>query len=51
MYLRALRGSEETLGAKHTSTLDTVNDLGSLYAGQGKVQEAEEMYLRALREY
>ena len=49
LYLRALRGYEEALGAKHTSTLNTVNNLGILYADQGKLKEVEEMYLRALR--
>jgi tetratricopeptide (TPR) repeat protein len=49
MYLRALRGKEEAMGAKHTSTLETVNNLGVLYANQGKMKEAEEMFLRALR--
>jgi tetratricopeptide (TPR) repeat protein len=49
MYLRALRGFEKAWGAEHTSTLDTVNNLGNLYADQGKIAEAEEMYLRALR--
>jgi tetratricopeptide (TPR) repeat protein len=49
MYLRALRGKEEAWGAKHTSTLETVNNLGNLYWKQGKIKEAEEMYLRALR--
>jgi tetratricopeptide (TPR) repeat protein len=34
---------------EHTSTLNTVNNLGLLYAYQGKVVEAE-MYMRALRE-
>jgi tetratricopeptide (TPR) repeat protein len=51
LYLRVLRGKEEALGAKHTSILDTVHNLGSLYAKQGKIKEAEEMYLRALRGY
>lgn len=37
MYERALRGYEEALGPKHTSTLDTVNNLGLLYADQGKL--------------
>ncbi|PSN58583.1 hypothetical protein BS50DRAFT_133092, partial [Corynespora cassiicola Philippines] len=32
MYSRALQGREEALGPKHTSTLDTVNNLGALYA-------------------
>jgi tetratricopeptide (TPR) repeat protein len=48
LYMRALRGCEEVLGAKHMSTLQTVNNLGSFYWKQGKLQEAEEMYLRAL---
>ena len=41
MLLRALQGHEETLGAKHTSTLNTVNSLGKLYREQGKLAEAE----------
>jgi Tfp pilus assembly protein PilF len=51
MYMRALRGYEKAWGAEHTSTLDTVNNLGALYYGQGKMAEAEEMYMRALRGY
>ena len=34
---------------EHTSTLDTVNNLGILYADQGKLALAEQMYERALR--
>ena len=49
MYLRALRGKEKALGAEHTSTLATVNNLGALYKNQGKMVEAEEMCLRALQ--
>ena len=49
LYVRALTGYEEALGAKHTSTLDTVNNLGVLYKNQGRMKEAEEMYLRALK--
>jgi Tetratricopeptide repeat len=51
MCVRALRGKEKAWGPAHTSTLNTVNNLGILYAGQGKIVEAEEMYLRALRGY
>ena len=51
MYLRALRGYEKARGLDHTTTLDTVNNLGILYADQGKMAEAEEMYIRALRGY
>jgi tetratricopeptide (TPR) repeat protein len=51
MCLRALRGYKNTCGAEHTSTLDTVGNLGNLYAEQGKVTKAEKMYLQALRGY
>ena len=51
MYSRALQGYEEALGPKHTSTLNTVNNLGFLYADQGKLAEAEAMYSRALQGY
>jgi tetratricopeptide (TPR) repeat protein len=51
LYVRALRGYEEALGARHESTLNTVNNLGLLYEEQGKPKEAEEMYVRALRGY
>ena len=51
MYIRALQGYEEALGPKHTSTLDTVNNLGILYTDQGKLAEAEAMYTRALEGY
>jgi len=37
------------LGVEHISTLDTVNNLGTLYADQGKLDKAEEMYIRALK--
>jgi hypothetical protein len=39
------------LGAEHTSTLDTVNNLSNLYNNQGKMAEAEAMYLRRYKEY
>jgi tetratricopeptide (TPR) repeat protein len=48
MYRRALGGRGKALGADHTSTLDTVNNLGALYREQGKLDEAEKMYQRAL---
>jgi tetratricopeptide (TPR) repeat protein len=51
MYQRALRGYEKVWGLEHTSTLDTVNNLGILYASQGKLIEAEQMYQRALQGY
>ncbi|KAG4427466.1 hypothetical protein IFR05_017051, partial [Cadophora sp. M221] len=40
MYVRALQGKEVALGPDHTSTLDTVNNLGRLYANQGKLAKA-----------
>ncbi|KAH9203501.1 P-loop containing nucleoside triphosphate hydrolase protein, partial [Leptodontidium sp. 2 PMI_412] len=63
MYQRALQGKEKAWGPDHTSTLDTawgpdhtstldtVNNLGLLYADQGKLVEAEQMYQRALQGY
>ncbi len=47
MYLRALTGYEKAWGPEHTSTLDTVNNLGNLYRDQGKMKEAEDMFQRA----
>jgi tetratricopeptide (TPR) repeat protein len=51
MYQRALEGKEKALGREHTSTLDTVNNLGNLYSDQGKLDEAEKMYQQALEGY
>jgi len=51
MYQRALQGYEKAWGPGHTSILITVNNLGNLYADQGKLDEAEEMYRRALQSY
>jgi len=51
MYRRALDGYEKAWGPDHTSTLNTVNNLGALYADQGKHGEAEKMYRRALDGY
>jgi tetratricopeptide (TPR) repeat protein len=51
MYVRALAGYEKALGPDHTSTLETVNNLGALYRAQGKLAEAEQMYQRALAGY
>jgi tetratricopeptide (TPR) repeat protein len=49
--LRALAGKEEALGLDHTSTLDTINNLGNLYLDQGKLEAAEQIYLLALAGY
>jgi tetratricopeptide (TPR) repeat protein len=51
MYKQALEGREKVLGHDHTSTLNTVNNLGLLCADQGKLDKAEEMYERALQGY
>jgi hypothetical protein len=51
MYLRALRGKEEAWGAKHTSTLDTVYNLGNLYKDHGEGAKAKVMYERAAEGY
>ena len=51
MYQRALAGREKALNPDHTSTLETVHNLGVLYRDQGKLAEAEQMYQRALAGY
>ncbi|OXV06256.1 hypothetical protein Egran_05976 [Elaphomyces granulatus] len=51
MYQRALQGNEKALGPGHTSTLDTVYNLGDLYVKQGKLDDAEKMYQRASQGY
>ena len=38
-----------SLGPDTTSTLQTVNNLGSLYQAQGRLAEAEALYSRALQ--
>jgi tetratricopeptide (TPR) repeat protein len=48
IFERALAGKENALGPDHTSTLQTVHNLGSLYSEQSKLKKAEEMYERAL---
>ncbi|MCJ1468862.1 hypothetical protein MMC07_007492 [Pseudocyphellaria aurata] len=39
---------KKTLGWEHTTTLNTALNLGKSYLEQGKLNEAEEMYLKAL---
>ncbi|KAH6658785.1 hypothetical protein F5X68DRAFT_145878, partial [Plectosphaerella plurivora] len=48
IFRRALAGKEKALRPDHTSTLITVNNLGSLYSDQSKLAEAEAIYRRAL---
>jgi hypothetical protein len=45
MYQRALAGYEKALGPDHTSTLDTVHNLGLLYAVQGSMSMGLESQL------
>jgi Flp pilus assembly protein TadD len=47
MFNRAVAGYEKALGPDHTSTLDTVNNLGILYWNQGRLVDAETMFDRA----
>jgi tetratricopeptide (TPR) repeat protein len=51
MYIRALQGYEEVFGPDHISILETINNLGNLYADQNKLAKAEKMYIRALQGY
>jgi tetratricopeptide (TPR) repeat protein len=60
MFQRALPGNEKVevevmcqraLGGYHTLVLRTVSNLGSLYADQGKLEEAGLIYQRAPVEY
>ena len=52
MYIpTVLGGYEKALGPDHTSTLSAVHKLGLLYRGQGKLAEAEQMFVRALAGY
>lgn len=51
LYVQALEGKEQAWGAKHTSTLDTVYNLGNLYRGRGEVAQAKKMYGRAVDGY
>lgn len=51
MYIRALRGYEKAQGLEYILTLDTVNNLGNLYANQGKLVEVEKIYQQVLDRY
>jgi tetratricopeptide (TPR) repeat protein len=51
MLQRVLQGKEKAWGLEHTSTLDTVNNLGNLYKNLGRLDEAEKMLQRALDGY
>ena len=45
MFQQTLTGKEKALGPDHTSIL---NNLGILYKAQGRLEEAEMMFQRAL---
>ena len=51
MYQRALRGYEKALGlenvARYRPALNTIWSLGDLFAAQGHLDKAKEMYSRA----
>ena len=51
MYRRALQGKEKASGPEHASMLGAVNNLGLIYADQGKMQEADDIYRRAREGY
>jgi hypothetical protein len=51
MYLRALRAKEKEWGPENLTTLDTVMELGSLYAEEGRKLESGRMFSRALLGY
>jgi tetratricopeptide (TPR) repeat protein len=48
LYRRALEGREKALGAEHSSTLNSVNNLGNLLSEKGDYDGAEVLYRRAL---
>jgi hypothetical protein len=50
MYQHVIQVFEKAWGLDHILTLDTVNDL-AISRRQGKLDEAEKMYQRALQGY
>lgn len=51
MLQLALNGKEKTCGREDTTVLDIVINLDNLYAIQGRLEETEQLYLRALDGY
>lgn len=51
MHKRALVGREKAFGWDHTSTLDTVYNLGLLYKGPHRLEVAEATFKQALVGY
>lgn len=50
MYFRALEGYRKALGPTHALTLNTANELGLLFAAQGRLDEEQELYISTLNE-
>ena len=48
MFKRALQGYEKAWGPEHTSTLNTISNLGLLFEGQTDIAKARMMYSKAL---
>lgn len=48
MFKQALEGKEKAWGPEHASILETINNLGLLYAEQGNIVDAKAMYKRAV---
>ena len=51
MFRRALKGHEKESGHNTLFTFETVHNLGDLYRDQGNLDEAEDMFRRALKGY
>jgi tetratricopeptide (TPR) repeat protein len=49
LYSEGGRSGEDRKDNRRTITYDAIHSLGFLYAGQGKLVEAEQMYQRALQ--
>eukprot|EP00955_Chlamydomonas_euryale_P100822 365307-Chlamydomonas_euryale.AAC.2 len=49
LCVRVLKGRQSSLGASHPKTLQAVDALAQLHAGQGEYEEAEPLYKRALK--
>ncbi|EPE32783.1 TPR repeat protein [Glarea lozoyensis ATCC 20868] len=51
MCRRVLEGKQRLLGPDHPSILAVVHDLGTICDDQGKLDEAEDLFLRALQDW
>ncbi|MBO0790394.1 MAG: tetratricopeptide repeat protein, partial [Ktedonobacteraceae bacterium] len=48
LFVQALRIREQQLGPTHAEVAETLNGLANLYRDQGKYEQAEPLYQRAL---